>query len=118
MTFVDRAVEVGLDGGFARQQPERPREGDGGRLMAGQEEREDLVAHLLVAHPAAVLLRSEQMREAAVTVRAAATALRDHVEDDPIERLAGATEPPGRRERQPFGKAQERREDAVELRER
>ena len=65
---------------ITRQRVQRPRQPVGGGLVAGDEEREDLVAHLLVAHAGAVALvaRFEQVREQVLRALAAAPALVDH----------------------------------------
>ena len=72
---VELGVQPRFDLGMAREQDPRPGERVGGGLVAGQEQRDHLVAQLPIGHPAAALgvLGVEQHREqvAAVVARRA-----------------------------------------------
>ena len=76
--------------GMLGEQVPGPRQRHRGRLVAGQEERHDLVAHLPVGHAAAVVgvLRLQQHREQVAAVLAAGAPRGDDAVDDRVE-LAG-----------------------------
>ena len=107
--LLDRRVEVVVLAGRERlaqrvqrprgaQQPlHRPGERRRGRLVAGAEHRDQLVAQLFVAHRAAVVVAGrEQQREHVVAPLLAGLDLgapqRDLLVDELVERLAGAQE--------------------------
>ena len=62
--------------------------------MAGQEQRHDLVAHLAVCHPAAIVgvLRLQEDREDVGTVLWASSPIRDHAVHDRVEVTGGPTQ--------------------------
>ena len=68
--------------------------------MAGEQQRHDLVAHVRVREPGAVLvLRVEQQRQQVLPARAAAAAARDLAVDEPVEPAAGVEQAGERRAR-------------------
>ncbi len=87
---------------LAQQPLERPRQRGGRRLVAGDEEGEQLVADLLLAHRRAVLVAGRQQhREHVVAVLAVRAPLGDQCEDDLVDAFLEAHE---LRERaDPFG---------------
>src|SRR5262249_18311940 len=86
-------VHPPLDVGVLREEEERVRQRERRRLVAGEEERDALVAQLLVVHARAVLVgRSEQPAEQIVArVRALAAAV-DDAEEQCVDALVGACE--------------------------
>ena len=107
---VDLGVQRRLDVGRAAEQVPGPGQRVGGRLVAGEEDRHRLVAHLLIGHPAAIVfvLRGEQHRQQVAVIAAAGAAVGDHAVDDRVEpraRHAGAAQ---LRHRQPLEHVGER----------
>ena len=90
---VHLALHRRVDGGVLREAVDGPRQPRGRRLVAGDEEREDLVAHLAIAHGvAALVLGGEQAREEIVLAAEAAAARVDHALHLPVERGDGSAE--------------------------
>ncbi len=98
--MVDFLVETTLDFGVLRKQIPCPRQRVGRRFMAGEEQRQRLVAHLLVRHPSAValgILRRQQHREqipACSPPRELRAPLGDETVDGRVQPRAGASESP------------------------
>ena len=100
-----------LRGGVLRQDVERPRQRDGGRLVSSQQDRHRLVPQLAIGHrscPALFVAREQQHAEKVAAVPAAATVLGDEPVDDAVELAPGAGEPQRRRDRNVQQEAPER----------
>src|SRR4051812_24279208 len=80
-------------GGRAHELLEAPRERRGGRLVPGDEQRDELVAQLAVGHrPAGLVARREQHGHHVVALHAGAAALVDQREDEGVGAVADLDE--------------------------
>ena len=105
-------VQPALDLRVLREQIPCPRERVRGRFVAGEEDRHRLVAHLRIAHPAAVaffVARQQQHRQQIAAVIRRRAPLVDDPVDQPVERRLCTVVPADGRQRQALEDRRKRR---------